>query len=130
MPAICTLDGLDLNDRVLFFLLKGFDPGENPPTFDEHVKYNGTLSVRNVSRARVVEATLPLDVRGSSEAVMLAGVELVNVKLRLCTFATPRTLVVGSASYQIIDSAEARPVHDELYDLHVARLSLALNRLP
>jgi hypothetical protein len=130
MAKVCTLDGLDLNDRSLYFLLLGFDPGEPPLAYDEFPSYDGGVALRNASRARVVQATLPIDVRAASEAALWAGIDAINAKIRLCTSDAPKTLVVGARSYTIVDSAEVRPVEDELWYAGVARLSIALNRKP
>ena len=127
---VCTLDGLNLNDGTLYFVQLGFDPGEEELSYDEFPSYAGGLAIRNVSRAHVAQATLPVDVRAASEAAMKAGVAAINAKIAGCTFAAPKALVYGTDSYSIIDSKPVRPVHDELYAVNVARLSLVLNRLP
>jgi hypothetical protein len=130
MAKVCTLDGLNLNDRSLYFLLQGFDPGEPPLAYDEFPSYDGSVALRNASRARVVQATLPIDVRAASEAALWAGIDAINAKIRLCTSDAPKTLVVGARSYLIVDSAEVRPVEDELWYAGAARLAIALNRKP
>ena len=61
---------------------------------------------------------------------MLAGVDAINAKIAACSYAGPKSLVVGRDSYQIIASAQVRPVRDALYVVNVARLTIALNRLP
>ena len=126
----CTLDGLNLNDGALYFVQLGFDPGEEELSYDEFPSYAGGLAIRNVSRAHVAQATLPIDVRAAGEAAMKAGVAAINSKIAACTFAAPKALVYGADSYSIIDSRPVRPVHDELYAINVARLTLVLNRLP
>lgn len=130
MAKTVLFDGLDLNDRVLYHLMPGFAPGENEPTFDELPSYVGGIAIANVQTAHVVELSLPIDVRATSEAEMLAGVEAINAKIRTCHFATPKTLTVGTRSFQIIDSAEVEPVENELYLINIARLVIALKRLP
>lgn len=130
MADVVTLDGLNLNDLSLYFLLPGFDPGEDEVDFDVFKKWNGSISVRNVSRVDVVEMKLPLDVRGTSEATMLAGVAAINAKIATATFNAPKTLVVGSSSYSVIDSKQIRLKKDELYYINVARISITLNRMP
>jgi hypothetical protein len=127
---VVTLDGLDLNDKVLYWRMPGFSPGESEPSYDEQVSYAGGVAVTNVQAAHVVQLTLPIDVRASSEAAMLAGVGAINAKIAACHFATPKTLVVGSRSFQIIDSKQVVPAEDDLYQLNVARLAIVLNRLP
>ena len=72
--VVCILDGLNLNDGLLYFVQLGFDPGEEELTYDEFPSYAGGLAIRNVSRAHVAQATLPVDVRAASEAAMKAGV--------------------------------------------------------
>ena len=130
MPTVCALDGLNLNDCALYFMLQGFDPGEPQLTYDEFPSYDGSVVIRNASRAHVVQVTLPIDVRAASEAARWAGIDAINAKIRLCTNDAPKTLVVGTRSYTIVDSAEMRPVEDELWYAGVARLSIALNRKP
>jgi hypothetical protein len=130
MARPVTFDGLDLNDRALYHLMPGFDPGRSELTYDEWPSYAGGVAVANVQADHVVQLTLPIDVRAASEAAMLAGVDAVNAKIAACSFASPKTLVVGSRSFLIIDSAELEPVEDELYLVNVARLSIVLNRLP
>jgi hypothetical protein len=130
MAKTVTFDGLNLNDLGLYHLMPGFDPGESELSYDEQVSYAGGVALTNVQAAHVVQLTLPIDVRAASEAAMLAGVAAINAKIAACHFAAPKTLLVGSRSFQIIDSAEVVPAEDELYYLNVARLSVALNRLP
>jgi hypothetical protein len=130
MAKVCALDGLNLNDRSLYFLLRGFDPGETPLTYDEFPSYDGGVAIRNVSRAHVVQLALPIDVRATSEAARWAGIDAINAKIRLCSNDAPKTLVVGAHSYLIVDSAEARPVEDDLWYAGAARLTLTLNRRP
>jgi hypothetical protein len=130
MASVCTLDGLNLNDCVLYFKMPGFDPGESAVTYDEFPSYDGSVVIRNASRAHVAQIALPIDVRAASEAVRWAGIDAINAKIRLCTNDAPKTLVVGTRSYAIVDSAEVRPVEDELWYAGVARLSIALNRKP
>ena len=127
---VCTLDGLNLNNLTLYFMLQGFDSGEPPLTYDEFPSYDGNVAIRNASRAHVVQIALPIDVRAASEAALWAGVDAINAKIRLCTNDAPKTLVVGTRSYIIVDSAEVRPVEDDLWYAGVARLSIALNRRP
>ena len=127
---VCTLDGLNLNNRTLYFMLQGFDPGEPPLTYDEFPSYDGSVVIRNASRAHVVQIAMPIDVRAASEAALWAGIDAINAKIRLCTNDAPKTLVVGTRSYIIVDSAEVRPVEDDLWYAGVARLSIALNRRP
>ena len=128
--VVCTLDGLNLSDGTLYFVQLGFDPGEDELTYDEFPSYTGSVAIRNVSRAHIAQAILPVDVRGASEAAMRAGVDSINYHIGRCTFDAPRLLVYGADTYQIVDSKQVRPVHDELYAINVARLTLALNRLP
>lgn len=130
MATPVTLDGLSLNDGSLYFYMGSFDPGETPLTYDEWPSYAGGVAVTNVSTAHVVQMTLPIDVRGTSEATMLAGVAAINAKIATCSYAAPKTLVVGSSSYSVIASTQIAPVRDELYRINTARLSIALNRLP
>ncbi len=130
MAKVCTFDGLDLNDKVLYWLMPGFDPGQVEPTYDELVSYAGTVAVGNLQTARLVQLTLPIDVRAASEAAMLAGVEAVNAKIAACSGSSPKTLVVGGRSFEIVCGAQAQPTEDDLYRTHVARLSLSLTRLP
>ena len=130
MSSVCTFDGLSLNDRVLYFRMPGFDPGENEVTFDEFPSYDGGVVVRNVSRAHVVELALPVDVRAGSEASMLAGVAAINTKVRACSSDAPKTLTVGGRSYHIVAGTELDPPEDDLYLIHVARLVVSLRRLP
>ena len=130
MPTTVTFDGLNLNDRSLYFFMLGFDPGQNEVTFDEFKSYTGGVAVCNASTAHTVQLTLPIDVRGTSEATMLAGVAAINTKIAICTFASPKALVVGGNTYQIIASTQVRPPRDDLYAVNVARLVILLNRLP
>ena len=127
---VCTLDGLNLNNRTLYFMLQGFDPWEPPLTYDEFPSYDGSVVIRNASRAHVAQIALPIDVRAASEAARWAGIDAINAKIRLCTNDAPKTLVVGTRSYTIVDSAEVRPIEDELWYAGVARLSITLNRRP
>ena len=94
---VCTLDGLNLNNRTLYFMLQGFDPGEPPLTYDEFPSYDGSVVIRNASRAHVVQVALPIDVRAASEAALWAGIDAINAKIRLCTNDAPKTLVVRHA---------------------------------
>lgn len=130
MPTTVTLDGLNLNNLSLYFLMQGFDPGEDAVTFDEWPSYAGGVGVTNVSTAHVVQMMLPIDVRGTSEATMLAGVAAINAKIATCTFADHKLLVVGGSTYSIIASTQVKPLQDELYYINVARLAIALNRKP
>ena len=130
MATTVTLDGLNLNDRALYFLMAGFDPGQNEVAYDEFRSYAGGVSVTNASTAHTVQLQLPIDVRATSEAAMLAGVAAINAKIAGCHFAAPKNLVVGADTFQVIDSTQVRPVRDELYAVNCARLTIALNRLP
>ena len=40
-----------------------------------------------------------------SSAALWAGIDAINAKIRLCTNDAPKTLVVGTRSYTIVDSA-------------------------
>lgn len=122
-------DGLNLNDLGLYHLMPGFDPGQSEPSYDEWPSYAGGVTLTNVQAERSVQLTLPVDVRGWCEAAMLAGIEEINARIAACSRTEPKTLVVGSRSFQIIDSAEVAPPEDELRAVNVARLSLILNRL-
>ena len=125
---VCTFDGLNLNDKVLYWLLPDFDPGEPPLSFDEFPSYDGSVVQRNVSRAGIVTMKLPIDVRAGTEAALWAGIDAINAKIRGATNDAPKTLVVGSRSYTIVASPEVNPVEDELWYAGVARLAIALNR--
>lgn len=130
MSTTVTLDGLNLNDWSLYYLMPGFNPGTSEPSYDEQVSYTGGIAITNVQPNHVVQLTLPIDVRAANESAMLAGVTAINTKIAACHFSTPKTLVVGTNSYQIIDSAQIAPVWDILYQGYVARLAIVLNRLP
>lgn len=132
MAKVCTLDGLNLNDKSLFWLMQGFSPGTADPTYDEFPSWNGSLTVRNVKRVKVVQLTLPIDVRttAGNDPALLAGIEAINAKIRAATFAAPKTLVVGARSFYVIDSAEIEPPEDELWAAGIARLVIPLNRMP
>jgi hypothetical protein len=130
MAKAVLFDGLDLNDRGLYHLMPGFDPGRSDLTYDEWPSYAGGVAVTNVQAAHIAQLTLPVDVRALSEAAMLAGVAAINAKIAACHIATPKALIVGGRSFQIVDSAKVEPVEDDLYLVSVARLSIVLNRLP
>lgn len=127
--TVCTFDGLNLNDHVTYWLMQGFDPGDEPLSFDVFTKYTGGVSVRNVNRAGVVQLTLPLDIRASSEAALRAGLAALNAKIAGCSYASPKTLTHRSSSYQIVDSVQVKEPADELWAAGIARLSVVLNRL-
>jgi hypothetical protein len=126
--TVCTLDGLNLNDRVTYWLMPGFDPGDAPLTFDAFVSYNGTAVQRNVVRAGIVEMTLPIDVRSATETGLLAAIEAINAKIRDATNDLPKILVVGARTYSVVSSPEISPQADDLWYSGIARLSITLNR--
>jgi hypothetical protein len=130
MATVCTLDGLNLNDGLLYFLQLGFDPGEEGLSFDEFPSYTGTMAVRNESRAKVIVATLPVDIRAANEAALKNAAAAINTKIGGCSYATPKVLNVAGDTFQIVASPRIRLVRDDLYALNIARLSIALNRLP
>lgn len=132
MAKVCTLDGLNLNDKSLYWLMQGFSPGAADPTYDEFPSWNGSLTVRNARRAKVVGLVLPIDVRATpgNDDALHAGIEAINAKIRTATFAAPKTLVVGARSFSVIESAEIEALEDELWAAGIARLNIALNRMP
>ena len=66
MAVVCTFDGLNLNDRSLYFLMPEFDPGRSELTFDEFPSYAGGVAVR-VRKRRPRRAAAAADRRARGE---------------------------------------------------------------
>jgi len=125
---VCTFDGLNLNDKVLYWLLQGFNPGDPPLNFDEFSGWDGSAVQRNANRAGIVQLTLPIDVRAATEAALWAGIDAINAKIAGATNEAPKTLAVGAKTFTIVASPLVIPAYDELWYSGIARLSLQLNR--
>ena len=127
----CTLDSLNLNDHVSYWLLPGFSPGLNVPTYDEWRNYysNG-VAIANVSLSHVVAMSLPLKVQGGSETLVRAAIAAINTKIQGCSNASPKNLVVGLATYQIVLGVQINPDEDYLYMSDQPQIDLQFMRLP
>lgn len=126
-----TLDGLDINDGVNYFLLPGINVGAAPLSYDEYIGYDGNVAIANVSATGIVGATIPLDVRATSLATMKTKFAAINTKIATCTWAAPKNLVYDGTTYYIVNSQQVIRPEDELARVSfVARFVIALNRKP
>jgi hypothetical protein len=125
-----TLDGLDMNDHVTYWLMPGFNPGEDVYTYDEQRSYAGTVTVTNVTNAHVVELMVPIDVRCTTVALLETAIAAINTKIAGCHIGALKNFVFGGTTYQILDSNQLRPVRDVRYSLGCALLPVVLRRMP
>jgi len=127
----CTLDGLDLNNGTSYILWVGASMGAKLKTFDEQRSYSGALTQTNVSEAYYVPVVLPIRCKGSSLSDLDSKVQAINTKIDACTAASPKNLVLGSVTYQIVASPRVTYAMDD--GVAVAFwtiLDVQLNRIP
>jgi hypothetical protein len=76
-----TYGGLDLNDGTTYTLVGEPDFGERVKTWDEYRGLDGTAAQANVSEANLIEVTLRLLVKGTSNATLRAAIGAINTKI-------------------------------------------------
>lgn len=127
----CTLDSLDLNTGTTYILWMGADVGARLKTWDEQRSYAGGVAQTNVSEAYYVPVTLTIRVKGSSLSDLDSKVQAINTKIDGCTAASPKNLVVGSTTYQIVASPRVSYAMDEgVVAAFWTIIDILLNRLP
>ena len=125
--TVCTYGTLNLNDGVTWFLLRGFDPGVELLTYDEHSGYDQTVKQINATEAHLIPMTVPLRVEAADTAGLYAARDALNTLID----AGEQTLVHGVTSYACAHSPRIRIVHDELVDTcHAAFIDWSPLRYP
>jgi len=131
MAGIVSLDGLNLNDGVNYFVMaNGINLGERQTTWEEVPSYAGVSSVQvNVQRGALIPVTLPMMVKGSSLNDLKVKLDELWAKVESTTSVT---LVVDSESFTIVHSTRPDTVErNQQYELgYIAQFTLVLTREP
>jgi hypothetical protein len=127
----CVFDGLNVNDGVVYTILPGVELGARQKTWSERKSYTGVIAQYNVSDAASIPMRFPMLVEGLSPADLDAKVQAINTKIDGCSSVTPKNLVYGGMTYQIVTTSRVAYIIDQReQNSFVTKLDLVLNRLP
>lgn len=102
-----TLGALQLNNKINYFVMaKGgvFNVGNQTVEWEEEPNYAGGANVQvNVRRGKLIPVTIPMMVKGSSVSDLEAKLAALWAEVD----KTSNTLIVGSNSYQIVNSGRS-----------------------
>lgn len=124
-----TLDGLNINDHVNYFVLPGFDPGVREVSWREHRGHAGRSAAQTgIDDSSLVEMRLPMMVTGSSESNLKTKLSAIHAKL---ADADGKSFVYGTTTYELAVCPDFTVPHDQAYHLsHRAIFEMRLVRKP